>query len=92
MSRVLYRLVAAFARLTVRSGRSKDLEIIALRHQLTVLRRQIDQPKLDDHDRSLLGAIAAALAPPAQRSPLDPPHRRTRQTANLGLRVGAAAV
>ena len=48
----------------MRSGRSKDLEIIVLRHQLAVLRRQIDRPELTDADRSLLGAIAAALARP----------------------------
>ena len=59
--RILYRLLAALARLAVRSGRSKDLEIIVLRHRLTVLRRQIDRPELNDDDRSLLGAIAAAL-------------------------------
>ena len=52
------------ARLAVRSGRSKDLEIIVLRHQLTVLRRQINRPALNDDDRTLLGAIAAALPRP----------------------------
>ncbi len=40
------------------SGRSKDLEIIVLRHQLAVLRRQHDRPTLTINDRSLLGAIA----------------------------------
>jgi putative transposase len=59
--RILYRFLAALARLLVRSGRSKDLEIIVLRHQLAVLRRQVDRPELNDNDRSLLGAIAAAL-------------------------------
>ena len=49
------------ARLAVRSGRSKDLEIIVLRHQLTVLRRQVERPAVNDDDRTLLGAIAAAL-------------------------------
>ena len=48
------------------SGRSKDLEIIVLRHQLGVLCRQIDRPELTDTDRSLLGAIAAALARPSR--------------------------
>lgn len=61
MYRILYRFLALLARLAVRSGRSKDLEIIVLRHQLGVLRRQVDRPNLDDDDRSLLGAIAAAL-------------------------------
>ena len=40
MCRVLYRLLVSLARLAVRSGRSKDLEIIVLRHQLAVLHRQ----------------------------------------------------
>jgi len=59
--RILYRFLASLARLAVRSGRSKDLEIIVLRHQLTVLRRQVSRTALTDTDRSLLGAIAAAL-------------------------------
>ena len=32
-----------------------------LRHQLAVLRRQVDRPEFTDADRSLLGVIAAAL-------------------------------
>ena len=64
MSRVLYRLIAALARLAVRSGRSKDLEIIVLGHQLTVLGRQSNRPQLNDDDRTLLGAIAAAVPRP----------------------------
>ena len=42
--RILYRFLAPLAQLFVRSGRSKDLEIIVLRRQLQVLRRQIDRP------------------------------------------------
>ena len=72
MFRILYRLIAMLARLAVRSGRSKDLEIIVLRHQLTVLRREINRPALNDADRSLLGAIAAAL-PKAAIGSLAPP-------------------
>jgi hypothetical protein len=37
--RILYRLIAALARLAVRSGRAKDLEIIVLRHQLAIDRQ-----------------------------------------------------
>jgi putative transposase len=61
MHRILFRLIAALARLAVRSGRSKDLEIIVLRHQLGVLGRQAERPVLTNDDRSLLGTIAAAL-------------------------------
>jgi transposase len=64
--RILYRFLADLARLAVRSGRSKDLEIIVLRHQLTVLRRQVERPAVNDGDRTLLGAIAAAF-PKAMR-------------------------
>ena len=62
MCRILYRFLALLARLAVRSGRSKDLEIIVLRHQLAVLRRQNHRPALAEEDRALLGAIAAALS------------------------------
>ncbi|MCP3994753.1 MAG: transposase [bacterium] len=61
MFRILYRFLALLARLAVRSGRSRDLEIIVLRHQLTVLRRQVDRPAINNDDRTLLGAIATAL-------------------------------
>ena len=61
MYRIFYRLIAGLARLAVRSGRAKDLEIVVLRHQLTVLRRQIDRPAIDNDDRTLLSAVAQAL-------------------------------
>jgi putative transposase len=82
MYRILYRFLASLARLAVRSGRSKDLEIIVLRHRLGVLRRHIDRPHLDEDDRSLLGAIAAALPRPRRHGWLVTPdtllrwHRR----------------
>ncbi len=45
----------------MRSGRSKDLELIVLRHQNAALRRQIARPVLADDDRTLVGAIVAEL-------------------------------
>jgi hypothetical protein len=78
MYRILYRLVAALACLAVRSGHSKDLAIIVLRHQLGVLRRQIDRPALDGDDRSLLGAIAAAFPRPRRRGWLVTPDTHLR--------------
>ena len=71
MCRILYRLLVSLARLAVRSGRSKDLEIIVLRHQLTVLHRLNNRPALADEDRALLGAIAAALSRPQRAGWLD---------------------
>lgn len=67
MHRLLYRLLVAIVTMLARSGRDKDLEIVVLRHQLLVLRRQMDRPTLTEADRSLLGAIAAVL-PRARRA------------------------
>lgn len=61
MYRILYRFLTSLARLAVRTGRSKDIEIIVLRHQLRVLHRQHERPTLNDDDRSLLAAIGQAL-------------------------------
>lgn len=61
MRRTLYVLVAGLIRLAVGSGRSKDVEIIVLGHELAVLRRQVDRPAINDGDRTLLGAVAQAL-------------------------------
>jgi hypothetical protein len=46
MFRILYRFLTSLARLTSGSGRSKDLEIIVLRHQLGLPRRQAEQAQL----------------------------------------------
>jgi putative transposase len=47
--------------LLARSDSAKDLEILVLRHQLTVLRRQVSRPRLEPADRVLLAAVSRAL-------------------------------
>ena len=44
-----------------RSDAAKDLELLVLRHQLTVLCRQLPRPKLEPADRALLAAISRVL-------------------------------
>ena len=78
MCRILYRFLALLARLAVRSGRSKDLEIIVLRHQIAVLHRQNNRPALADEDRALLGAVAAALSRPQRAGWLVTPETLLR--------------
>ncbi len=47
--------------LLVRRDTAKDLEILVLRHQLIVLRRQVPRPKLEPADRALLAAVSRVL-------------------------------
>jgi putative transposase len=42
--------------LLARGDAAKDLEILVLRHQLTVLRRQLPRPRLEPADRALRAA------------------------------------
>jgi putative transposase len=56
----LYRSIQLLA-LLARGHTAKDLEMLVLRHQLTVLRRQTPHPWLEPADRALLAAISRAL-------------------------------
>jgi putative transposase len=47
--------------ITGRSERSKELEILVLRHELALLRRQSGRPRLEPADRALLAALSQLL-------------------------------
>jgi putative transposase len=67
----VYLVFVSLLRLLVgsrRPARAKGLELIVLRHQLAVLRRQVERPRLRSADRAL----------PAAASRLLPPNRRHR--------------
>ena len=81
--RVLYLLVVRVfggLMLLARSGTSKEVEILVLRHEVAVLRRQVPRPKPDWADRAVITALARLLSRPDRLAP-DRALRRTGGTS-----------
>jgi putative transposase len=53
----LFELVVLLAR----GERAKELEILVLRHELSILRRQVSRPQFSEGDRLLLAALSRVL-------------------------------
>jgi len=68
--RLLYLLLCQVLRwlaLLARSSAAKDAELLMLRHEVAVLRRQETQPRVDWADRAMLAGLVRLLPRPAWR-------------------------
>src|SRR5256886_16954752 len=78
---LLLRQVLQMLAQLARDGGAKDVELLVLRHQVAVLRRQVHRPDLEPADRVVLAALsrllprprwAAFFVPPAPLPPWHP--------------------
>jgi transposase InsO family protein len=58
---VVVRRLLEFVVLLGRGDRAKELEILVLRHELSILRRQVSRPRFEPQDRLLIGAFSRIL-------------------------------
>jgi putative transposase len=79
---LIFVRLAGWMALLARSMASKDAELLLLRQEVAVLRRQNPRPKLDWADRAVIAALARLLPKPLRTSRLVTPdtlcrwHRR----------------
>src|SRR5260370_25114616 len=80
---LLYVRLAGWMVLLARSAASKDAELLVLRQEVAVLRRQHPRPRLDWADRAVLAARARLLPRPLRMSRLVTPDTLLRWRRRL---------
>jgi len=87
---LLFRRALAVAALRLRSCEFKELEIVVLRHELAVLRRQVSRPQLKEGDRVFLAAASRILSGTSWQSFFVRPDTfvLTRCSAGIGVLSG----
>jgi hypothetical protein len=72
---LLFRQVLRWLALLSRSAAARDAELLMLRHEVAVLRRQAARPRVDWADRAVLAGLARLLPGPVWRGLLVHPQR-----------------
>ena len=79
-----------------RGERSKELEILVLRHELSILRRQVRRPQFTPRDRLLLAALSRVLPRRSWQAFLVRPETLLRWPntgrTRTGVRVGRGSI
>jgi putative transposase len=83
LSYLMLARVLSWLTLLTRSDAAKDVEILVLRHEVTVLRRHNPHPRLTWVDRAMLSALSRLLPPPVRRLRLVSPRTLLRWHAQL---------
>lgn len=86
---LIFVRLAGWMALLARSAASKDAELLVLRQEVAVLRRQNPRPRLDRADRMVLAALAR-LVPGRFVAYEQPPSNRDRRRTHR--RPAACAV
>jgi hypothetical protein len=84
---VAWRLFA-FVLLLARGDRSKELEILLLRHELSILRRKTRRPQLTERDRLLLAALSRVMSRRSWQAFLVTPRRCCAGTGGSSRAAG----
>jgi putative transposase len=92
--RLLYLIfcqVLGWLALLTRRSATKNAELLVLRHEVAVLRRQVARPRVDWADRAVLAGLARLLPRPAWQRLLVQPATLLRWHQNLVRRRGTYA-